>query len=276
MADDYRVQLDAYHGPLDLLLYLIKREEVDIYDIPISRITSQYLEYVELLKQIDPNVVGEFLVMAATLMEIKSRMLLPTPPPEETDEDLLDPRLELVRQLLEYKKFKDAAYQLEEAAEERAQRFARSPTLVQSDEEPQVDLEEAQVWDLLRAFGKLLRQIGYTETKHEVIYDDTPIALHAADVLDRLSREGGSLRFELIFEGRGKGEIIGLFLALLELVRLKRIRVEQESNFGEILLHLLDATPIRENEIERPLLSEPSKEQRPHPEDSPESGPNPE
>src|SRR5512137_203398 len=119
---DYRVQLDIYQGPLDLLLYLIRRDEVDIYDIPIARITGQFVQYVELLREIDPNVVGDFLVMAATLMEIKSRMLLPRPPAEEGEEELVDPRLDLVRQLLEYKRFKDAAGRLAEAAEERAMR----------------------------------------------------------------------------------------------------------------------------------------------------------
>ena len=101
MSEDYKVQLDSYNGPLDLLLFLIRREEVDIYDIPIARITEQYLAYVDLLKQLDPNYIGEFLVMAATLMEMKSRTLVPTPPPEEDDEEIVDPRLELVHQLLE-------------------------------------------------------------------------------------------------------------------------------------------------------------------------------
>ncbi|MCH7839207.1 MAG: segregation/condensation protein A, partial [Planctomycetes bacterium] len=101
-SQDYRVSLDVYSGPLDLLLFLIQRDEIDVYDIPIARITKQYVEYVDLLRLIDPEVVSEFLVLAATLMEIKSRMLLPHPPPDETDEEMIDPRLELVRQLLEY------------------------------------------------------------------------------------------------------------------------------------------------------------------------------
>ena len=116
---DYRVALDVYHGPVDLLLFLIKRDEIDIYDIPISHITTQYLQYVQLLEKIDPEVVSEFLVLAATLMEIKSRTLLPRPPASEDDEEIEDPRLELVRQLLEYKRFKDAAHSLGEAAGQR-------------------------------------------------------------------------------------------------------------------------------------------------------------
>jgi len=250
MSEDYKVQLDSYHGPLDLLLFLIRREEVDIYDIPIARITEQYLAYVELLKKLDPNYIGEFLVMAATLMEMKSRMLVPTPPPEEDDEEIIDPRLELVHQLLEYKKFKDAAQALGASAAERANRFGRIPMLPQPEGEAEVDLDQVQVWDLLSAFSKVLRDIGLADRKHEVFYDDTPIALHAADIADYLEREGGSIRFEQLFEGRSKGEIIGLFLALLELVRAKRVRAEQEISFETIILHLLDSTPLQSGEID--------------------------
>ena len=242
---DYRVQLEIYQGPLDLLLYLIRREEVDIYDIPISRVTKQFVDYVELLREIDPNAVGDFLVMAATLMEIKSRLLLPTPPAEEGDEDLGDPRLDLVRQLLQYKSFKDAAYRLGEIAEEHSMRFARTPSDAPKDE-VEVELDEVQIWDLLTAFNNLMAAIGRPAAQHEVIYDDTPISLHAADIQDRLEREGGSIRFISIFEGRSKPEMIGLFLAMLELMRQGRVRAEQEKALGEIYLHLLDATPITE------------------------------
>lgn len=251
MSEPYKVQLDSYNGPLDLLLFLIRQEEVDIYDIPIARLTAQYLEYVDLLKQLDPNNVGEFLVMSATLMEIKSRTLLPRPPQEDEDDEIIDPRLELVRQLLEYKKFKDAATQLESAADERAARFERSPAALSRDAEPEVDLEDVQVWDLLQAFGKLLRQIGLADRKHEVVYDDTPIALHAGDIIDRLQREGNAMTFEQIFQGRPKGEIIGLFLALLELIRAKRVRAEQGSAEDHIVVHLIDAAPLLEADIQR-------------------------
>lgn len=250
MSEDYKVQLDNYNGPLDLLLYLIRREEIDVYDIPIALLTEQYLKYVEVLTHLDPDHVSEFLVLAATLMEIKSRMLLPKPPPEEEQAEMVDPRLELVRQLLEYKQFKDLAHELGSAAEERSQRCGRLPVLPAPEGQEEVDLDYIQVWDLLSAFGKLLKQIGLTGHRHEVVYDDTPIALHAADLVDRLQREGGSMRFLLIFEGRQKGEIIGLFLALLELVRAKRVRAEQECSFDDIILHLHDATPLVEAEID--------------------------
>jgi len=242
--NDYRVNLDVYNGPLDLLLYLIRREEVDIYDIPIARVTEQYVGYVQMLHGMDPNLAGEFLVMAATLMEIKTRMLLPTPPPEEGEaSDLeIDPRAELVRQLLEYKAFKDAAGDLRDAAETQSQRFPRRPAMPENDPK-ELDLEDVQIWDLLEAFNGILEAIGADKPTHQVIYDDTPIELHAEDILDRLAREG-AMTFRRIFEGRtARNEVLGLFLAVLELVRLKKILARQDSNFGEICIDLNPNAP---------------------------------
>lgn len=247
---DYKVELDVYNGPLDLLLFLIRRDEVDIYDIPIAQITEQYVAYVSLLENLDPNLAGDFLVMAATLMEIKSRMLLPRPPAaEHEEEDFSDPRLELVRQLLEYKKFKDAAHALGTAMEIQALKHPRRP-VVPAFESGEMDLDEVQVWDLFEAFQKLLEATGKRNRQHEVLYDDTPIALHAIDILDSLERYGGRLAFQDLFEGRNKPQLIGLFLALLELIRQKRLRAVQGEAFGTIELQLLDATPIRVNEAE--------------------------
>ncbi len=246
MSDDYRVQLDIYNGPLDLLLYLIRREEVDIYDIPIVKITEQYTGYVDVLREIDPNAAGEFLVLASMLMEIKSRMLLPRPP-AESEEEFVDPRLELVRQLLEYKRFKDAAHELRAAAEEHALRFARQPQPLDPEGERDIEMDSLHLWDLVEAFREVMAKIGRF-APHEVHYDDTPVALHAADVVDRLEREGGSMEFIEIFEGRTRSECIGLFLALLELVRQRRVRAEQDAPFAPIFLHLMDATPIDEPE----------------------------
>jgi len=244
-SPDYRVALDVYNGPLDLLLFLIKRDEVDIYDIPISRITQQYLEYVDVIKELDPEAAGVFLVLAATLMEIKSRLLLPKPPVEEDEEDFGDPRLELVRQLLEYKKFKDAARDLEDRAHEHAQKHPRRPVLPETDEE-EYELANLDVWNLFEAFNTLLKQTGLADYKHKVGIDDTPIALHAEDVLDSLERAGGRQKFEEIFGGRNRGEMIGLFLALLELIRQRRVRATQDRPFGAIDIVLLDRTPLDE------------------------------
>ncbi|HEX8910807.1 MAG TPA: segregation/condensation protein A [Humisphaera sp.] len=246
---EYRVELDVYNGPLDLLLYLIRRDELDIYDIPITRILDSYMQYVEMLKDfgsksgLDINVAGDFLVMAATLMEVKSAMLLPKAKPEEGKEgrsaaqDLADPRYELVQQLLEYKRFKDTAVLLERKQEEHRDRFARYPARRdgEADEPPPVDLDEVQVWDLLSAFSKLMAEIGQRKPKvHEVAYDETPIELHAADIEDRLNREGKLSLRQLIVGRAGKSEIIGVFLALLELIRQKKILVTQGDDLSDL------------------------------------------
>jgi segregation and condensation protein A len=236
---DYRVELDVYNGPLDLLLYLIKRDELDIYDIPIARITDSYMEYLKVLRGLhaehglDINVAGDFLVMAATLMEIKSQMLLPAPPPElasnSQDNPLGDPRFELVQKLLEYKKFKDAANSLEQRAQEHHQRFVRIPALQGgSDEPPPIDLEEVQVWDLLAAFSRLMKEIGgHRPRMHEVTDDDAPLDLHFADIEDRLHREKHVTLRQLVEGRKTISEMIGVFLALLELIRQKKILVNQ-------------------------------------------------
>ena len=246
---DYRVELDVYNGPLDLLLYLIKRDELDIYDIPIARITDSYMEYLHQLKELksdqvlDINLAGEFLVMAATLMEIKSAMLLPRAPAATGEQgpsvaqELADPRYELVQKLLEYKRFKDAAGQLEFRWHQHGDRFPRYPAQLDGgpEEPPPVDLEEVQVWDLLAAFTHLMQEVGGRKPRfHEVVYDDTPIDLHAADIEDRLHREG-KLSLRKLCEGRtSRSEMIGIFLALLELIRQKKILATQSDALGDI------------------------------------------
>ncbi len=242
---DYKVQLDIYNGPLELLLYLIRRSELDIYDIPISEVTRQYCEYVTCLQHIDPDSAAEFLVLAATLMEIKSRMLLPRPPAEEGGEveDLSDPRMDLVRQLLAYKKFKDASLELSAAAAEQSARWPRTPVMALATNAPAYDLEDVQIWDLVAAFNQLMVAVGRDKATHDIVFDDTPIALHATDIQDRLTREG-SVAFAAIFMGRSRAEMIGLFLALLELIRQRRVRVEQSDGMGPIFLVPLNADPI--------------------------------
>lgn len=246
---DYRVNLDIYAGPLDLLLYLIRRDEVDIHNIPIARITEQYLQYVEMLKQLDPNLAGDFLVLAASLMEIKARMLLPAPETVESDADGLDidPRADLVRQLLQYKAFKDAAGDLAHAAEQQLLRFPRRPAAIDETTEKEVDLEDVQIWDLFDAFQQVMDAIGRAPQQHEVIYDDTPLELHQEDILDRLRREGG-MSFREIFAGRTqRSEVVGLFLATLELVRLRKVLVRQGEIFGDIRVDLNPDPPEPED-----------------------------
>jgi len=242
---DYRVDLDVYHGPLDLLLYLIRRDEIDIHDIPVARITEQYLEYVRTLKTLDINLAGEFLVMAATLMEIKSAMMSPRPPEsgeEESGADISggagaeDPRYELVQQLLAYKRFKDAAYALDRRRETFEARFPRRPAAFERDaaEPKDLDLDDVSVWDLLEAFSKLMEQVG-GPPRIDLVHDDTPLELHAEDIVDRLQREG-AMTLQAMFIGRRGDEMIGLFLATLELIRQQKVRAEQDEIAGEIRL----------------------------------------
>lgn len=247
---DYRVSIDIYNGPLDLLLYLIRRAEVDIQDIPIAAITNQYLQYVDMLQQLNIDFAGEFLVMAATLMEIKSAMLLPRgeAEPGQEDDDLGDPRLELVRQLLEYKKFKDLAGELNDWADDQTQRYPRSLADLQKlreahQLEQELDLESLQIWDLFEAFSRLMQATLAGKRSHQVIHDDTPIDIYETDILDRAQREK-PLTFESVFQGRSsRGEIVGLFFALLELIRQKLVRIEQEKTFGPIYIFALTDEP---------------------------------
>jgi len=257
---DYRVELDVYHGPLDLLLYLIKRDEIDIHDIPIAPITEQYLTYLRTIKKLDINLAGEFLVMAATLMEIKSAMIMPRESGEDdadaldlpAGEDPTDPRYELIQQLLAYKRFKDAAGQLDERREQFAARFARAPAPgnrpTDDDRQIQLELDDVSLWDLVEAFGRMMEQVGLAQHRHEVTVDDTPIELHAADLVDRLERDG-PMTLQQAFEGRRHGEMVGLFLATLELVRRRKLRVRQDKIADAITLELRDPAEV-EAEIE--------------------------
>lgn len=254
---DYRVNLDIFAGPLDLLLYLVRKEEVDIYDIPLAKITEQYLGYVDILKQFDVDLAGDFLVMAATLIEIKSAMLLPRAEPEEmTAEEAGDPRAELIRQLLEYKKFKDAANLLDTAAEQQKERYGRPTSLVERlapEAEPELDMDQISVWDLLEAFDTVCKAIGTTTyTGH--IKDDTPIDLYQIEILHRLQSEG-PMTFVRIFESRpNRLVMVGLFLAMLELIRGKLVWAEQsEGDPNQIYLRALTEEPA-EQAVQRAIL----------------------
>ncbi len=235
--DDYRVHLDVYNGPMDLLLYLIRKEEVEVYDIPIARITEQYLEHLELLKALDVNLAGEFVVLAATLMEIKSRMLLPHPPPLEQDEGE-DPRMELVRELLEYKKFRDAAEELKARAAEQQLKFPRLARAEPPTEgEPAVPLKEVELWDVFAAFRKLMKET-MGRLPQTIVYDDIPVSEFMHRLVERMGGEA-SVRFWELFEGRrDRMHVVGTFLALLELIRRRGVVAFQEEPFGEILLRL--------------------------------------
>lgn len=230
----YRVELDVFHGPFDLLLYLVQREEVDVLEIPISRITRQFLSYLSALQSIDVERVGEFLVVASTLMEIKSRMLLPRAAASDEEDD--DPRSELVRQLLEYRKFRNAGASLMEIGQAQALRFARIPeqsmpaTVAMADE----PIRDVELWDLVSAFGRLLRETAALAPAN-IIYDETPIETYMERICERLA-ERGTIVFSDLVRDTHRGQRLGLFLAVLELMKARRIRAEQNELFGEIWL----------------------------------------
>jgi len=248
---DYRVNLDIFAGPLDLLLYLVRKEEVDIYDISIAKITDQYIHYIEMLKSLDIDLAGDFLVMAATLMQIKSAMLLPKAEPDSAligEDDLAEARAELIRQLLEYKKFKDAANLLNAAADEQKERFPRPGTIVERlkpHAEPEIDIEQVSLWDLLEAFDSICKATG-TIGDISRIKDDTPIDLYQIEILHRLQTEG-PMTFKRLFESRtNRLAMIGLFLALLELIREKLIWAKQRASSSSIYLRPLTDEPAEQ------------------------------
>lgn len=227
----YKIRLDVFEGPLDLLLYLIKKEELNIYDIPITRITEQYLEYLNLMEMLDLDVAGEFLVMAATLMQIKSRMLLP-PDPEGVVTDEPDPRAELIRRLLEYKAFKEAADGLRGFEEKRSGIFSRFGV------EPELDggdspFTDVSLFDLIAAFNKILKNLP-EETFHDISKDEFTVAEKVHEIFHRLVKQP-KIYFSALFKAaRNKYEVITTFLAILELIRLKEVSIHQRSHFEDI------------------------------------------
>ncbi len=251
--DDYEVRLSSFQGPLDLLLYLVRRAEVDIADIPIALITEQYFDLLRQIHRIDVELAGEFLVMAATLVEIKSRTLAPAAAPGESAgnaprNELADPRSDLVRQLLAYQRFRTAAGALERLRDESARRFtagSHGGEDLAATEDFAVEIDDAHVLDLIEAFERIMQSVDVSRLgDHRVEYDDTPISLHQADLIDRLARsERRRLGMRRIFEGRSRGEMIGLFLALLELARQQQITVRQDDGDDEIEIELLQISP---------------------------------
>jgi len=265
----YKVDLDIYNGPMDLLLYLIRREEVDVRDLPVARIADQYVAYLEHLKALDIELAGEFLVMAATLLELKSRALLPRPPEAEDDERETDedPRETLIRQLIEYRRFKEAAGLLSDRGRDMARRFPRrfddgflADLEDAANEVPPEDLlEGVEVWDLISAFSDLIRTLGYSKPR-EVVYDDTPVEDAADELVRRLERER-SVRFvDLFAGGRSLNYCIAMFLAILELVRQRRIGAEQDVDFQDLCVYLRDPQAEAPVKRRRPKGAAKSKE----------------
>jgi segregation and condensation protein A len=244
----------AFEGPLDLLLYLIERDEIDIFDIPIEQITSQYLDYLATLESLNIEVAGEFLVMAAQLLEIKSRMLLPQPErPEDDEEEVGDPRAALVARLIEYRRYKAVADELRARAELQRYIFSRREVVNGNGnghhwqpsfgERPYLMLNDVSTFDLWAAFQTVLSRAAEAHTDGEVVRPRFTVGQKVAAIVSRLRWAKEGIRFlDLFDEAATRLELIVTFLALLELIRLRRVRVAQPQLFGEIRVYPADAT----------------------------------
>ncbi|OPY87143.1 MAG: Segregation and condensation protein A [Smithella sp. PtaU1.Bin162] len=239
MADettDYAIKLDIFEGPLDLLLYLIKKNEIDIYNIPIALVTEQYLQYLKIIKSLNLDLAGEYLVMASTLIHIKSRMLLPVPDEPSDEETEEDPRAELVRQLLEHQAFKEAATALEmrpllerDVFTRAAQISDKAENLSDNDD----DLIEVNIFELIEAFHRLVSRIDKKELM-EIDLEKLSITDIINDIMERLSRDKNITFEELLGEKRDRRRIVYTFLAILELIKMRMIKAYQTAAFGVI------------------------------------------
>ena len=249
--DQFRISLSSFDGPLDLLLYLVRRAEVDIQDIPIAKITSDYLEVLQGVASVDVEVAGEFLVMAATLIEIKSRSLVPIEQQLEenadieSDDDISDSRGDLIRQLLAFQQFRTCS----ELLEERKVIFSNLynvrigvSKVALIEEEPSLELEDVHILDVSDAYEYIASSIDFSSIgDHHICFDDIPIELCQEDLLDRLHRaEQRQLTLQSAFDGLALSERVGMFLATLELVRLRRVSVQQDDVDGQIIIELMD------------------------------------
>jgi segregation and condensation protein A len=235
-----KVKLDAFEGPLDLLLHLVKKNEVEVASIPIATITDQYLAYLDLLHELNLDVAGEYLVMAATLLHIKSRMLLPGE--EQEEEEGEDPRAQLVQQLLEYQRYREAAEELAKRKMLERDVFARPPT-AEADEDKEEMLLEVSLGDLLDALQEVLKQ-ATTDAAHAIVPEEVSVTECLCAVVDQLKAEGELFFFDLFPQNTSRLRILVTFLALLELVRTHMVRVRQEEPFGPICISL--AVPAAE------------------------------
>ncbi len=232
---DFRVSLEIYRGPVDLLLYLVRRHELDVADICTAEIVKQFLEFLDVLRDLDVNGISEFLDVASTLIELKSRQILPGE--EEVPEELADPRQELVRRLLEFKQLREAAHMLDERGRQRRDRYARQAgDAVPRPQNREQPLQELELWDLVSAFGRVLKARTAQHGPENICYDDTPIHVYMRRIKARLDLDR-RVAFSDCFEtGATRPTLVGMFLAVLELVRHQHARAAQTEIFGEIWL----------------------------------------
>jgi segregation and condensation protein A len=235
---EYKVKFEVFEGPLDLLLYLIKKEEVDIYEVNLTRLATQFIEYIETMRMLDLDIAGEFLVMAATLMYIKSRELLPVDQQVQTEgeDDSEDPRWELIRQLVEYKKFKDAAARLQVLETQQENVFPRVPPRLEFATDAPLPKAEAGIFDLLNAVNAILKRINQREDLRDIFEDKWTVSEKIEFVIGLLAKRM-RLKFSELFAGvTSRSEVVVTFLAILELIRLKQLVATQSESFGEIEL----------------------------------------
>jgi segregation and condensation protein A len=230
---NFRVDLDIFRGPLDLLLYLVQKHEIDVADVPLAPIADQFLQFLEVLSELNINEVGDFVEMASTLIEIKSRMVLPRA--GEEVEEIDEAREQLVERLLEYKQFKDAASMLEDRGRRWQQRYTRladdlPPRKIDPAEQP---IHDVELWDLVSAFGRVMRENAAVQPP-TIIYDDTPIQVYMQRIHERIVSHGRASFSDMFQPGMHKSAMIGVFLAILELVRHHRVDAEQDGVHGEI------------------------------------------
>jgi len=235
-SSGHKIQLENFYGPLDLLLYLIKESELNIYNIPIASIADQYISYIQTMQKLDINLAGEFLVMASKLMLIKSRSLVPAAE-EQGEEEEEDPSIELIRKLIEYKKFKDRAKELEKLYLERAKRLGR-PELAVEEDGKKVELRNLDLWNLVLMYSRLSKQISL-DTKISILYSDIPIEVFIKNILEMLSKKKNASFIELVGDRKDKSKVIGTFLALLELTKEQKIRSTQMDDKSDINIELV-------------------------------------
>jgi segregation and condensation protein A len=233
----YQIVLPIFEGPMDLLLHLIRENKVDIYDIPIAEVTDQYLQYLYLMEAMDLDIAGEFLVMAATLLEIKSRMLLPPDPIAEDDEESVDPRTELVERLIEYQRYKEAAELFREHETERQKVFKGASRDIEIDYTPYL-LKDVQPEDLIKALQRLLAEVGEGEEEvTTIIRKRISVRMKMSEIWRRVTNSGQGVLFDELFDDpKDRADIVITFLAILELLKLQRIAVKQNKTFDRIKL----------------------------------------
>ncbi|RTZ69271.1 MAG: chromosome segregation protein ScpA [Verrucomicrobia bacterium] len=253
---DFRIQFKVFEGPMDLLLFLVKKQEVDICEVNLTGLATQFIEYVELMKQLDLDQAGEFIVMASTMMYIKSRELLPVSEQvgDDDDGDDGDPRWDLIRRLVEFKRFKDASDDLQRLEIEREKVYTRRPGSIPIDPLPMGNRLEASILDLVGAVNELLQRVaGREAAKGEIVEDRWSISEKIVAIRERLGRVD-QLKFSGLFDGvRSRGEVVATFLALLELIRLKQLMATQDDLFGEIEMFI---APVEMQQI-KPEQPEP-------------------